>query len=247
MEILEVSGLKKSFGGVAAVAGLSFTVRSAEIVAIIGPNGAGKSTTFDLISGLLAPDEGRIFLAGREITAVGPHIRCRLGIGRTFQVCQPFGELSVLENVTAAYLFGRHPRPPLARAKEGAAEILEKVGLAAKSRLFPAQLTAPDLKLLEMARALATGPRLLLLDEVMAGLLPAECARIIELVREIRAGGMAVILVEHVMKVVRELAERVIVMNYGQKLCEGTYDQIAADPQVIAAYLGEGEVAEDAF
>ena len=246
MEFLEVRNLKKIFDGVVAVANLHFTAQKGEILAIIGPNGAGKSTTFNLLSGLFLPDAGEIRFAGREITGAKPHERCLLGIGRTFQVCRPFLELSVLENVATAYLFGRHPRPSLARAREGAAEVLARVGLAAKLNLFPAQLTAPDLKMLELARALATGPHLLLLDEVMAGLLPPECLRVMELVREIRAEGVTVILVEHVMKVVRELAERVIVMDYGQKICEGTYAEIAADPRVIAAYLGQEEGTENA-
>lgn len=242
MEILEIEGAKKNFGGIKAVDGLSFTVQHGEILGIIGPNGAGKSTVFNLLCGLMPLDAGRIVFLGEDITFMPSHKRCHMGIGRTFQICQPFKELTVLENVTVAGVFGNSKLANREEAKKYAEEVLEKVNLTLKSDLYTSQLTTPDLKLLEIARALATGPWLLLLDEVMAGLLPAECDKILKLIKSINSDGITVILVEHVMRVVRELSQRVIVMNYGQKLCEGCYGDVIADEKVIEAYLGRKEM-----
>ena len=242
MEILQVEGLKKSFGGVKAVDGISFSVKEGEVLAIIGPNGAGKSTLFNLISGLFFPDDGRIIFSDEDITRITPHKRCHMGIGRTFQICQPFKELTVLENLVTAAVFGNNARLPLNEAEKQSKEILEMVNLVSKKDLYPSQLTTPDLKLLEIGRALSTKPTLLLLDEMMAGLLPAECDEVISLVKRICEKGVTVILVEHVMRVVRELSQRVIVMNYGQKLCEGCYEDVACDERVIEAYLGRKEM-----
>ena len=241
MEILKIENLKKRFGGVKAVDGLSFSVREGEILGIIGPNGAGKSTLFNLLCGLMPLDAGRITFSGEDITSLSPHKRCHMGIGRTFQICQPFKELTVLDNVAIAAVFGNSKTVRPWVVKKYSEEILEKVGLSIKKDLYPAHLTTPDLKLLEIARALATSPKLLLLDEVMAGLLPGECDRILKLIRCINREGITVILVEHVMRVVRELCERVIVMNYGQKLCEGCYEDVAGYKRVIEAYLGREE------
>lgn len=242
MEILGVNNISKSFGGVKAVNGLSFSVEKGEVLGIIGPNGAGKSTVFNLLCGLMPLDGGHIHFLGDEITAVPSYKRCHMGIGRTFQICRPFEELTALENVAVSAVFGHHKISTLAEAKRHSEEVLEKVGLSAKKNLYTSQLTTPDLKLLEIARALATGPSLLLLDEVMAGLLPRECDIILDLVRSINRDGITVILVEHVMRVVRELSERVIVMNYGQKLCEGCYGDVISDERVVEAYLGRGEL-----
>lgn len=243
MEILSVDNISKSFGGVKAVKGLSFSVEGGEVLGIIGPNGAGKSTVFNLLCGLVPLDAGSIYFSGDDITAVPSHKRCHMGIGRTFQICRPFGELTVLENVAVSAVFGHHKISVLGEAKRYSEIILDKVSLLAKKNLYTAQLTTPDLKLLEIARALATGPKLLLLDEVMAGLLPKECDKILDLVRCISREGITVILVEHVMRVVRELSERVIVMNYGQKLCEGCYGDVINDERVVEAYLGRGELS----
>lgn len=242
MEILRVENIKKSFGGVKAVDGLSFSIQDGEILGIIGPNGAGKSTVFNLLCGLISLDAGQIFYSGEEITFMTSYKRCHMGIGRTFQICRPFKELTVLENVAVAAVFGHNKLSALEEAKKYSAEVLEKVDLSSKKDLYTSQLTTPDLKLLEIARALATGPNLLLLDEVMAGLLPKECDKILDLVRSINREGITVILVEHVMRVVRELSERVIVMNYGQKLCEGCYEDVIGDERVIEAYLGREEM-----
>jgi branched-chain amino acid transport system ATP-binding protein len=242
VEILNVKNIKKSFGGVKAVNDLSFSVQDGEILGIIGPNGAGKSTVFNLLCGLIPLDAGHIYFLGSEITVMSSYKRCHMGIGRTFQICRPFKELTVLENVAVSAVFGHDKLSPLGEAKRCSVEILEKVSLSSKKDLYTSQLTTPDLKLLEIARALATGPRLLLLDEVMAGLLPKECDKILDLVRCINREGVTVILVEHVMRVVRELSKRVIVMNYGQKLCEGRYGDIICDERVIEAYLGREEM-----
>lgn len=241
MEILRIENIRKSFGGVKAVNDLSFSVQDGEILGIIGPNGAGKSTVFNLLCGLIPLDSGRIIFLGKDITFIASHKRCHMGIGRTFQICQPFKELTVLENVAVSAVFGNNKPVTRLEAKKYGEEILEKVALASKKDFFTSQLTTPDLKLLEIARALATGPKLLLLDEVMAGLLPGECDKVLELVRGINREGITVILVEHVMRVVRELSERVIVMDYGQKLCEGCYGDVIGDDKVIEAYLGRKE------
>jgi branched-chain amino acid transport system ATP-binding protein len=241
VEILKIENARKNFGGVKAVDGLSFSVQEGEILGIIGPNGAGKSTVFNLLCGLIPVDAGRIVFLGEDITLLAPHKRCHMGIGRTFQICQPFNELTVLDNVAVAAVFGHSKPVHPGKVKKYSEEVLAKVNLSSKKDLYPAQLTTPDLKLLEIARALATRPGLLLLDEMMAGLLPGECDKILDLIKGINREGITVILVEHVMRVVRALCERVIVMNYGQKLCEGCYEDVTGDERVIEAYLGQEE------
>lgn len=242
--ILEAEGLGKRFGGLEAVADLSFTVREDEIFAIIGPNGAGKTTTLNLLSGLLTPTTGRIRLAGRAIEGLPSYERTHLGLGRAFQVVQPFPEMSVRENVQVGALFGT-PGIGRGEGERRADEALERTGMTRLAEQPAEELTLLQEKRLEIARALATNPSVLLLDEVMAGLRPAEAREAIELVRDVRTSGVTIVFIEHVMPVVRDLADRVLVMDHGRFLAQGTYEEVTADPKVVEAYLGRDE-EEDA-
>lgn len=242
MALLEVQELSRKFGGLVAVDRLSFEARAGEVLAIIGPNGAGKTTLFNLLSGLVAADGGRIRFDGRDITHWTPERRCRAGIGRTFQIMQPFEDLSVLENVATGALFGRRPACSVKEALERAAEACERVGLAERVRWRPSNLNPAELKRLELARALATSPRLLLLDEILGGLTPSEHQRAVGLIRSLRdEDGITILLIDHVMKPVRDLADRVLALNFGRAMAEGSFDEVASNPQVIAAYLGGGQ------
>ncbi len=237
MALLEVTGLVRRFRGLAAVDDLSFSVDEGKTLAIIGPNGAGKSTTFNLISGLLATHGGSIRLRGVDVTRRPAHARTRAGLGRTFQVVQPFPDLDVIDNVIVGALFGKSGSS-LAAARAEAARLCAFVGLGDHLLRPVASLTLADRKRLELARALATRPSLLMLDEVMEGLTPAEEREAIALLGKIRAEGVTLLLIEHVMSTVRDLSDRVVVMDYGKKLAEGTYTEISRDPRVIQAYLG---------
>ncbi len=241
--LLDVRGLTKSFGGLAAVKDLNFTVHEGEILGLIGPNGSGKTTAFNLITGLLPPDAGHILLAGEEITALRPHAVCAKGVARTFQLVRPFSHLSALQNVLVGRMHGREPAGSLAVASSEASEILAFVGLAGKEQALARRLTYVDRKRLELARALATRPRLLLLDEFMAGLNPQEVQAAMMLVRRLRDAGGTVVMIEHIVKAVLGLSDRIIVLNAGQVIAEGPPEAIARDPRVIEAYLGGTEGA----
>ncbi len=238
--LLTVSGLSKSFRGLKAVADVSFTVGDKEILALIGPNGAGKTTCFNLIAGAMPPDAGMVTLAGRTITGLRADQVCRAGIGRTFQVMKPFAGLSVLDNVTVGALnASRHVH----EAKERARAVLDLLDLGHKTDEPASALTLPDRKRLEVARALATGPKLLLLDEVMAGLRPTECDRLVEILAGLnRRDGLTILLIEHVMRAVMRLAQRIVVLHHGEKIAEGTPDAVVRDPAVLDCYLGEEAV-----
>ena len=236
MALLEVRALSKSFRGLRAVSGASFDVPEGGPVALIGPNGAGKTTIFNMAAGVYAPDEGEIEFAGRRIDGLRPHQICAAGIGRTFQIVKPFAGLSVLDNVIVGAL-QREPRVPRARAL--ALGILGKLELAAKQDLPASSLTLPDRKRLEVARALATGPRLLLLDEVMAGLRPTECDQMVGVFRELNRGGLTIVLIEHVMRAVMALARQVVVLHHGEVIARGTPAEVVRDPAVLECYLGE--------
>ena len=239
MSVLEVRGLTKHFGGLQAVKDLSFGVGEGEIVALIGPNGAGKTTVFGLVSGFLEPDAGEITFRGRMVRGLKPHALNRLGLARTFQIMRPFARLSVVRNVMIGAL-GRHADPRVAETRARA--VLDEVGLAGKAGHPAASLTLAERKRLELARALATEPVLLLLDEVMSGLNERETERIVDLVRAINARGTAILLIEHVMRAVMSLAGRIVVLNYGERIAEGRPDVVANDPSVIEAYLGDEHV-----
>jgi branched-chain amino acid transport system ATP-binding protein len=234
--LLEVENLTRHFGGVGAVFELSFSVNEGEILGLIGPNGAGKTTVFNLITGFVRPSKGAIRLDGQSVVGLRPHAVARRGIARTFQIVKPFPGLSVLENVTLA-AFLRNPGRKDAEA--AATTQLERVGLAGRVNERASQLTLMDQKRLEMAKALATRPRLLLLDEPMGGLNATEVDDASDLVRQIRASGVTVVLVEHVMKAIMRISDRVVVMNQGEKIAEGRPERVVEEPAVLAAYFGK--------
>lgn len=235
MALLKVEGLTKYFGGLRAVHALSFEVRSGEILGLIGPNGAGKTTAFNLIAGFIRPTEGQVLLEGEDIVGMKPYAVARKGIARTFQIVKPFRRLNVLENVTLA-AFMRFPGR--AEAEREARRILDKMGLGAKAHSLAADLTLSEQKRLEIARALATGPKLLLLDEPMGGLNATEIEQASVLVREICKEGVTIVWVEHVLRAIMNSSNRVIVINQGEKIADGTPEEIVENPEVIAAYLG---------
>jgi len=240
--LLEVKGLNKSFGGLRAVRDLSFAVGESEILGLIGPNGAGKSTVFNLVNGVFAPDGGRVTFHGIDITGAAPYRVARSGIARTHQIVQPLTDLTVLENCTVGACFG-HDNLPLERARAVAREAAVFVGLEDRLAMPAAQLTIAGKKRLELARALAARPFLLLLDEVLAGLNPTEIERMVGVIRAIRARGVAILIIEHLMQAIMGLSDRIVVLNSGQKLAEGTPGEIANDPAVIEAYLGDPALA----
>jgi branched-chain amino acid transport system ATP-binding protein len=235
--MLEVRGLSKSFGGLKAVDQASLDVRQGEIVGLIGPNGAGKTTLFAAIAGFHAPDAGSVTFNGQDITGLAPHRICSAGMVRTFQITQPFAKISVRANIMVGAYLHTADRKVAGREAEAVAAM---VGMAGQLDQKGADLTVAGRKRLELARALATGPRLLLLDEVMAGLNPTEITEIVQVIRAIRNSGVTILLIEHVMQAVTSLAERVYVLNQGRMIAEGTPAAIAEDAQVVEAYLGHG-------
>jgi len=237
MSLLTVENVSKTFGGLAAVQRVNFTLAEGELLALIGPNGAGKTTLFHIISGFIKPDTGTVRYAGEPLAGLRPHDICQRGMVRTFQVTRPFHRLTVLENVLVGALERVAHRRQAVKIAE---EVLALTGLAEKAGQMGHSLTLPDRKRLELARALATGPRVLLLDEVMAGLNPTETGRLIDLIRTVHGRGITILLIEHVMRAVMALSQRILVLNYGELIAEGTPDAIVRNPKVIEAYLGEG-------
>ena len=237
--LLEVNRLTKSFGGLVAVNNLQLSVDKGDVVGLIGPNGSGKTTSFNLVSGHLKPDEGRILFNGTDITGLKTHKICRCGIARTFQLTKPFGGMTALQNVMVGKLYGGKSPESLKKARQSCGRLLEFVGLGGKESVAAHTFSTVDRKRLEIARALATEPELLLLDEMMSGLTPTEMEQALKLVKSISDSGITLIVVEHVMKAILNISSKLVVLNYGKKIAEGKPREVVSNQKVVDAYLGE--------
>ncbi len=239
MSLLQVQKMTKSFGGLMALYEVSFEVHPGEIFCVIGPNGSGKSTLFNVITGFLKANKGKVVFMGRDITGLAPHQVCRQGISRIFQLVKPFCQLTAFQNVMVSRAYGKEPATNMGRAKEEVLEILSFVGLGNRVETLASQLTAAERKRLELARALAAHPCLILLDELMAGLNSAETETAMALVNKIRDSGVTVMMVEHIMKAVLGISDRIIVLNAGEKIAEGPPKEVLKNQLVVEAYLGK--------
>ncbi len=241
--ILQVQGVTKRFGGLQALTQVTFDLPEGQILGLIGPNGAGKTTLFNVIDGVYKPEEGRIIFDGHDVTGKKPYHLARLGLARTHQIVRPLNELSVRENVMVGACFG-HANANLKKAAAIADEVMEFVGLAEKAEQLAGSLNVAQKKRLEMARAIASHPKLLLLDEVLAGLNPSEIAKMVETVKAIRDRGITIIMIEHVMSAIMNVSDRILVLDFGKLIAEGTPEEIANNERVIQAYLGDPKLAE---
>ena len=241
--LLECNGVSKRFGGLKAVSDVSFHIEQGEILGLIGPNGAGKTTLFNVVNGVYKPDGGSIKFEGKDITGVSPYKVVHLGLARTHQIVKPLANMSVLENVTVGACFGREYLG-LKAAREAAMDVLKLVGMAERAKMAARSLTIAGKKRLEVARALAAHPKLLLLDEVLAGLNPTEVAQMIDLVRKIRERGVSVFMIEHLMQAIMNLSDRIVVLNLGCKLAEGKPKEVVENPDVVEAYLGFPDIVD---
>ncbi len=241
--LLEVRRISKRFGGLQAVSDVSFSIAEGEILGLIGPNGAGKTTLFNIVNGVYKADQGTIIFAGRDITNSSPDKIVHFGLARTHQIVKPLNDLTVLDNVTVGACFGREYLDKAA-ARKVASEVLQQVGLGDRAEMMARSLTIAGKKRLEVARALAARPTLLLLDEVLAGLNPTEVATMIELVRKIRDSGIAVLMIEHLMQAIMSLSNRIVVLNLGRKLAEGQPDEVVHNTDVVEAYLGFPDIVD---
>ena len=241
--LLSVQGVTKRFGGLQALSQVTFDLPEGQILGLIGPNGAGKTTLFNAINGVYPPEEGRIIFREKDVTTAKTYFHARMGMARTHQIVQPLNELTVRENVMVGACFGRKNQG-LGQAAETADEVLEFVELKARTEQLAGNLNVAQKKRLEMARALASRPYLLLLDEVLAGLNPSEIGNMVEIVKKIRDRGITIIMIEHVMKAVMNVSDRIIVLDYGQQIAEGSPEEISSNEKVIEAYLGDPKLAE---
>ena len=241
--LLQVQGVTKRFGGLQALTQVTFDLPKGQILGLIGPNGAGKTTLFNTINGVYHPEEGRILFQGKDVTNKMPYHLAKMGMARTHQIVRPLNELSVRENVMVGACFG-HENQSLSKAAKIADEVLGFVGLSARADQLAGSLNVAQKKRLEMARALASHPHLLLLDEVLAGLNPSEIDGMIQMVLDIRAQGVTIIMIEHLMKAVMNVSDRILVLDYGTQIAEGSPSEIVSHPKVIEAYLGDPKLAE---
>ncbi len=241
--LLQVQGVTKRFGGLQALTQVTFDLPKGQILGLIGPNGAGKTTLFNTINGVYHPEEGRILFQGKDVTNKMPYHLAKMGMARTHQIVRPLNELSVRENVMVGACFG-HENQSLSKAAKIADEVLEFVGISSRTDQLAGSLNVAQKKRLEMARALASHPHLLLLDEVLAGLNPSEIDGMIQMVLDIRTQGITIIMIEHLMKAVMNVSDRILVLDYGEQIAEGSPNEIANHPKVIEAYLGDPKLAE---
>ena len=237
--LLEVNSVTKTFGGLVAIRDLNIKVDEGETIGLIGPNGSGKTTAFNLISGFLKPDKGEIKVQDRDVSGLKPHKVCQSGIARTFQLTKPFSEMTALQNVMVGMLYGGDEIRSVKKAEGESEKVLEFVGLGARAHTMASTFGVVDRKKLEIARSLATNPKMLLLDEMMSGLTPTEMEDALKLLKTIRDSGVTLIIVEHVMKAILDISSRLIVLNYGEKIAEGPPQEVVCDKKVIEVYLGE--------